>query len=48
MSMRSGIESLPGSSEERGTILLRIVAPVLDDLARSEEILSKYLQSQMI
>ena len=41
-----GLDNLPRSSDERGAILFKIVAPVLADLARSEETLTKYLSSQ--
>ena len=41
-----GLENLPKSSEERLGVLLRIIAPVLADLQRSEEILSRNLSSQ--
>jgi octaprenyl-diphosphate synthase len=46
LSTKSGIENLPRSSEERGAILLRIVAPIIEDLAKSEEVLSRNLTSQ--
>lgn len=46
MSGSSGLQNLPRSSEERGAILLKIVAPILEDIARSEETLSKFLTSQ--
>lgn len=46
MSGLSGLQNLPRNSEERGAILLKIVAPILEDLARSEETLSKFLTSQ--
>jgi octaprenyl-diphosphate synthase len=41
-----GLEGLPKNSEQRGAILLKIVAPILADLAASEETLSKFLSSQ--
>lgn len=46
MIVATGLENLPKSSEERGAVLFRIVAPILSDLARSEENLSKLLTSQ--
>ncbi len=46
MSTKSGLDNLPRSSEERGAILLQIVAPILADLEQSEESLSKFLTSQ--
>ena len=46
MGQNSGLENLPRSSEERGAILLQIVAPVLADLEQSEIALSKFLTSQ--
>ncbi|HYF50037.1 MAG TPA: polyprenyl synthetase family protein [Planctomycetota bacterium] len=46
MTGSSGLQNLPRNSEERGAILLKIVAPILSDLARSEETLSKFLSSQ--
>src|SRR5437870_5221657 len=46
MPMPIGLERLPKSSEERAALLLSIVAPVLNDLERSEEILSRNLSSQ--
>ena len=46
MPTHSALKQLPKNTEERGAILLRIVGPVLGDLARSEEILSRNLSSQ--
>ncbi|MCK6471280.1 MAG: polyprenyl synthetase family protein [Planctomycetes bacterium] len=40
------LDGLPRSSEERAAVLAQLVAPILGDLARSEEILSAYLSSQ--
>ena len=44
--MSTSLEKLPRSSEERALVLLRILGPVVSDLTRTEEILSKLLTSQ--
>ncbi|MCW8131834.1 MAG: polyprenyl synthetase family protein [Planctomycetota bacterium] len=41
-----GMDGLPASSEERAITLARLVAPVLPDLERSEQVLHKLLTSQ--
>jgi len=41
-----GMEGLPASSEERAATLARLIAPVLPDLERSEQVLLKLLTSQ--
>jgi octaprenyl-diphosphate synthase len=46
VSGQSGLQNLPTNSEERGALLLKLVAPVIEDLQRSEETLSKFLTSQ--
>ena len=40
------LQNLPQSSEERALLLLKLVAPILGDLERSEQILSRNLSSQ--
>jgi octaprenyl-diphosphate synthase len=44
----SGLEHLPRSSEERAVILMQIVGPVLADLQKSEEALSRNLSSPYV
>ena len=44
--MSTGLGLLPGSFTERGAIPRRVVAPVLTDMARSEELLARNLSSQ--
>src|SRR5438046_5541971 len=46
MSIPSGLSRLPKTSEERGALLLSLIAPVLGDLQRSEETLARNLASQ--
>ncbi|MBI3829019.1 MAG: polyprenyl synthetase family protein [Planctomycetes bacterium] len=41
-----GMDGLPASSEERAATLARLIAPVLPDLERSEQVLLKLLSSQ--
>lgn len=45
MSNTSGLQHLPRSSEERAAILMQIVTPVLVDLQKSEDALSRNLSS---
>lgn len=42
----SALSRLPKSSEERALLLLKLVAPILADLEKSEQILSRNLSSQ--
>lgn len=40
------LSRLPKSSEERGMILFKLIAPVISDLEKSEQVLSRNLSSQ--